>query len=193
MRKFLSNPWIVGALALAAVAFVGGSIYKQMKPAYPVVVDEASAGASGEDTVDSSFIEAAGSDGIEADELPATLREALLAIVPAPEIPDPFEARSWQIIRLEVVPVERPPDIVETIRLGAIWSQGDVLLVLVNGRIQQTGDSLGRMTIDAASLDGIWISHRQGRDFLPLGATYTLTTPADVPAASAPNVALHEG
>lgn len=89
---------------------------------------------------------------------------------------DPFAARP----RLSLA-----PPVVDTAHLSALWTQNGETLALVNDRILRPGDAVGRMKIESATQDGVWVAHAQGRDFIALGGTFVLTTPAVLAAAVA--------
>jgi hypothetical protein len=166
MKKLLNNPWFVGVLALVALAAVADS-FRSAGGGAPVVA-EADAEVPGDDP--SASADSAAS--------PGTLRDAIREIAVTANVRDPFSPR----LRANAVsqPVEKapPPDIVETVRLTALWTQGGATYALINERIHQAGDRIGGLTVETATQDGIWIRHWKGRDFLALGASFTLTTPA---------------
>jgi hypothetical protein len=168
MRKLLNKPWFVVLLALVAVLAVGQSLLDLGKRPGAGYAAAGSDETAPEDSGDSA-----------AEAPPQTLREALASLTIPEILPDPFLPRA-SIARATQAgePATIEPDILETVRLSAIWKQDGDLLLLLNGRIYHAGETLGRLKIDAASLDGIWLSHWKGRDFLPLGGTFTLVTPA---------------
>jgi hypothetical protein len=186
MRKLLNNPWVVTGLALVAAALVGWSLYRQLHPD-PVYLPSA-AQEEAEPASEAPAAEATVAEGVR----PLTLRAALLALVLPENPPDPFAPRAGELRPAVQAPPPEEPDLVETIVLSAIWSQGGALLVIVNGRICQAGDVVGRLRIESADLEGVWVSHWRGRDFLPLGGSFTLVTPARQ-AVEVSNLALHEG
>jgi hypothetical protein len=71
---------------------------------------------------------------------------------------------------------------VDTAHLSALWTENGETLALVNGRILRPGEGVGRMTIESATQEGIWVTHAKGRDFIALGGTFVLTSPAIPPA-----------
>lgn len=119
----------------------------------------------------------------EAELLPVLpVAEALEALVIPVKARDPFAARP----RPEVVaapPAE--PDLVDRLHLSAIWTQANATLVLINERICAPGDEIGRLKIESATQEGVWVSHWKGRDFVALGAEFVLNTPASVARAAA--------
>ena len=169
MRKLLKKPWFVGVLALAACAFVIQSLLpeRRFSPA-PAVVSTAAAEAEAAANLEASSA------------TPLSIADALKALSVGPTTRDPFAPR----IKARPGPLmaDKPePDIVEIVRLSALWSQGGETLVLLNGRIAKVGDEIGRLTIESATQEGVWLTHWKGRDFLSLGAEFTLTTPAKGP------------
>lgn len=112
----------------------------------------------------------------EAAEAPAAADPAPLAADAAGPARDPFAARP----RLSLA-----PPVVDTAHLSALWTENGETLALVNERILRPGDAVGRMKIESATQDGVWVVHAQGRDFIALGGTFVLTTPAATAAAVA--------
>lgn len=88
---------------------------------------------------------------------------------------DPFEPRHLALA----------PPVLDTLHLSAIWTENGDTLVLVNDRILRPGDAVGRVKIESASQDGVWVVHWRGRDFISLGGTFTLSTPATQDRAGA--------
>ena len=77
------------------------------------------------------------------------------ALVLSAAAPDPFVRRRAE----EIVPEHdkgEDPDLVDTLRLSATWSQGAVTLALLNDRICRAGEVIGRVQIDSVSIDGVW-------------------------------------
>ena len=56
---------------------------------------------------------------------------------------------------------------------------------VINDTIVRPGDAIGRLKIESATTDGVWLVHWKGRDHLELGRDFTLHTPAASPAALA--------
>jgi hypothetical protein len=172
MRKLLNNPWVVGALALAALAFVGMPLLpRQSAGGSPdsqssVVVDDAvSVDETGEET-------------LPAGAAPSDIALALKELAITTPLRDPFAARI-KTLPASVIAEQAPvPDSVDTLRLSAIWIQGANTFVLINGAIRQAGDAFSRFKIESATRDGVWVTHWKGRDFLSLGTDFTLITPA---------------
>jgi hypothetical protein len=168
MRKLLNNPKVVAVLALAAVAFVALSLRPQ--PADAIVAAAPSVGDA-ETRADVADAAATAPDWTE-------MRAALdsLAFVAHPR--DPFSARVKSADEAAARAAKTPlPDIVDTVRLSAIWTQAGATYLIINGRICQAGDQLTRMKIESATQDGVWITHGDKRDFLSLGAAFTFATP----------------
>jgi hypothetical protein len=166
MKKILNNPWVVGVLALAAVAFVAHSLIPARSGASVVAVEE-----SEQVSEEPLAAEAPGGGG--------DIRDALKELTVASNARDPFSPRAKAAAVLLVAAEKVPlPDIVETIRLTALWTQNGATYALINERIQCVGDKVGGLTVETATQDGVWVTHWKGRDFLALGASFTLTTPA---------------
>ncbi|ATC65500.1 hypothetical protein CMV30_16965 [Nibricoccus aquaticus] len=169
MKKLLNNPWVVGVLALAAVAFVAHSLI----PAggSPGVSEVAEDAGNGE-------LPGGESSGTTADA--GSVRDAIKELSGNPAATrDPFSSRA-KAVAVSATPAEKvpAPDVVETVRLTALWTQNGGTYALINERICRVGDKLGRITIETATQDGVWVTHWKGRDFIALGAAFTLTTPA---------------
>lgn len=175
MKKLLNKPWFVALLAAAAVLLMAQALLDSVqRPGYsagPGAVSE----TSPEETAEPAQV------------APQTLRDALAALSLPESITDPFLPRAT-VSRPEDAADAPPPDeqVTETIRLAAIWQQDGEVLLLINGRICRAGESVGRLTIETATLEGIWLTHWKGRDFLPLGNTFTLVTPTRPGAAQSP-------
>lgn len=167
MKKLLNNPWIVGALALIAVAFVAHSLIPAGGDAGVAVVAEET--DTGEPAVHETG-DAADASGV---------REAIKELSGNAATRDPFSIRT-KATPTSVAQVEKapPPDLVETVKLTALWTQNGATYALINDRICCVGDKLGRLTVETATQDGVWVTHWKGRDFIALGAAFTLTTPA---------------
>lgn len=167
MRKFLNNPWIVTALALIAVAFV----WMSLRPTPVVIAPQETVIAE-----NPGFEEVSAEETIAAETAPTSIEEALKAIAVAGIARDPFAGRpKVAAIVMSTAPVV--PDIVDTVKLSAIWTQEGRTYVLINGRVHQAGDEISRITIESATQDGVWLAHWKGRDFVSLGADFTLVTP----------------
>jgi hypothetical protein len=167
VRKLLNKPWFVATLAAAALLLAARSLLFQHAP---------EAGADG--GVAPTDVAAAAPDSaapIAAAAQPAPSIEVALnalAISRAPR--DPFAVPAGPAI-VAGIPVA---DFIDRAHLSAVWTQNGATLVLINDVIHQAGDVIGRLTIESATQEGVWITHWKGRDFLPLGGTFTLNTPA---------------
>ena len=109
-----------------------------------------------------------------------SVRDALKALkIPATGPRDPFALR----IRTEATVVAQEkavaPDSVDTVHLSALWTQGGTTFSLINDRICSAGDEIGRLKIESATQEGVWVTHWKGRDFIALGGDFTLKTPSD--------------
>ena len=175
MRKWLNNPWFVTAMSVLAI----GLAWSSLRPA-----------SSGRHQTAASFsepittsIEQPLPDGAA----PASVSpdEALKQLVAPKTSRDPFATRAVQTAA--VVDTVELPDSVDTAHLSAVWSQNGATLLLVNDRMSKVGDTFGRLTIESATQNGIWLTHWKGRDFLAVGKTFVLKTPANQPVqASTP-------
>jgi hypothetical protein len=165
MKKLLNNPWVVSVLALIAVLFVAQALIPAGSGT-PVVVEEEASETTSEE------VAAAESSGGE------SIRDAIKELAVTATARDPFAPR-FRATNSPVVAEKAPlPDRVETIKLTALWTQGGATYALINDRIRCVGDKVGGLTVETATQDGIWVTHWKGRDFLALGASFTLTTPA---------------
>lgn len=171
MRKLLNQPWFVGALALSALAFV---VYSVMPK------NSARFAAAPEDEVASETTEEALAGGPQS---PTGIAAALKAMPDTPATRDPFAARARIVVAAAPVEKVPEPDVVDTVRLTALWTQGGETFALVNGRICTIGDRIGRLRVETATQDGIWVTHWKGRDFVSIGAAFSLVTPARQAAA----------
>lgn len=167
MKKLLNKPWFVAALALIALVLVGRSALPWLKTAEPPPSAEASAET----------------EAVAAPKASPSIEMALQAVTVPATLRDPFAAR----MHPEAVSAEpAEPDSVDTVLLSALWTQNGETWVLINGRILQPGDDIGRLKIESASQEGVWIAHWKGRNFISLGGTFTLNTPASRSAARSP-------
>lgn len=180
MRKLLNNPWIVAALALAAVAFVGQSLWPMRMSGTPaaiaVVADETvplPADPAGPGVTTPSVDELTALTG-------STVRR------------DPFAPSSKSPSILAAIEKARP-DLLDTVHLSALWSQDGATYAVINGHVRLPGDEIGLMRIESATTDGVWLVHWKGRDHLALGGEFTLRTPAAGPPALPVHHSLGEG
>ena len=102
------------------------------------------------------------------------------SVVQKISIPGPFRDPFAMGVKDDPAAVEKAPepDVVDTVHLSAIWTQGGRTLVVINDRICQDGDKIGRLRIESATRDGVWLSHWKGRNFVSIGGDFSLTTPA---------------
>lgn len=180
MRKLLNKPWFVALLSIAAIGFVWNSVrdpgrsHSHRRVPAPVA-------ATGANDGEEPALESA----------PATLREALLALAIPVRLSDPFAPRAEAASASSAASaLPSDPDRVEKVRVSAVWQQHGETLALVNDRICQAGDAIGRLTIESAAIDGVLFTHWKGRDFVRIGAEFTLVTPSGQPAN--PPLALNE-
>jgi hypothetical protein len=191
MRKLLKQPWFVAALALTAIVLCTLSLREQLGgggfsgPVATTDIESTNDDGSGEESTAPAI-----------DGSPRSIAAVLAALEFPTTIPDPFSRRGINVVAGEPVPEAAPvlPDEKDTILLTAVWQQGGDHLALVNNRIVRAGEKVGRITIDEITVDGIWVSHWKGRNFVTFGSEFTLLTPAgSEPApAPAPSLALHE-
>jgi hypothetical protein len=160
MRKLLNKPWFVAVVALAAILLVTHLVFSNGE----------NVAGSGSDAA------AAATDSTAAAEETAHVSTvAILKSLPIPSLlRDPFAVR----VKTELAEKQPEPDSVDTVHLSAIWTQNGQTLVVINDHIFQGGDEIGRLKIESASADGVWLKHWKGRDFLSIGGSFTLNTPA---------------
>ena len=156
-------------MALTALVLVGHSLWPS------------SNGAASGATASPQAVAVAAQDGesasVETVRLPVS--DALKALkIPATGLRDPFAQR----VRTELSAVAQEkaaaPDLVDTVHLSALWTQGGTTFSLINDRICSAGDEIGRLKIESATQEGVWVTHWKGRDFIALGGDFTLKTPS---------------
>jgi len=161
MRKLLNNPWFVAVMALAALALVAHTVFSR---------DEES-GFAGSDVAVAEAEETV----VTEETLKVPARQVVQSLPATSLVRDPFAMRE----KTEAVAqTEALPDVVDKVHLSAIWTQDGHTLVLINDHICQGGDEIGRVKIESATAEGVWISHWKGRDFLAIGGNFVLSTPA---------------
>jgi hypothetical protein len=164
MRKLLNNRLVVAALAVAAIAFVWFSLA-------PTTRVQRVAVAAPVETDAQITAEPPASEAVHPSAQDALKQLAL------PKVPrDPFATRAT----VESAPdgeKKEEPDFVDTAHLSGIWTQNGVTFVLINEHVRSVGDSIGRLQIESASRDGVWLTHWKGRTFLALGKSFVLKTP----------------
>jgi hypothetical protein len=190
MRKLLKQPWFAAVLAISAVVFCALSLREPSRPTRSRIQRPVAVAAP-----EAAVADDAGSDGAVAPGPEGTSR-SIAAILAALEFPatirDPFAPRGATLVsgEPEGTPLPTLPDEAESVHLTAVWQQGLTRLALLNNRIVRVGDQLGRVMIDEITIDGVWVTHWKGRDFVAFGGAFTLLTPAGGAPASA--LALHE-
>ena len=160
MRKLLNKPWFVGLVALGALLLVVHSIF-------PEVLKPGSGGVGAEIPTEEGSTTANAAESLAAGTAVKSLS------VPS-HVRDPFSVRA----KTETISETPEPDLVDTVHLSAIWTQDGQTLVLINNRICQGGEEIGRFKIESATPEGVWLTHWNGRDFLAVGGKFTLNTPA---------------
>jgi hypothetical protein len=169
MRKFLNNPVVVVALALAAAALVYQQVATGAKPGPARVALPMEAYPPEEDTLDHG-------------ETPATLDANLFAFKVPAHVRDPFAARPRDFV---APPVEEHGNLPQTtFTVSAVWMQNDQVLAVVNQQIRRVGEMVGFVTVDSITRDGAWIRHGQGREFVAVGRHVSLTPPPRSAAAA---------
>jgi hypothetical protein len=159
LKTTLNNRWIVAGLSLLALGLTARAFLAPAPGSGPAPVRPAALAAV-----------------VPGAEAAPALAESAPAAPPSASARDPFAARPR---------VFSGPPIVDTAHLSALWTENGETLALVNGRILRPGDTVGRMTIESATQEGIWVAHPPGRDFIALGGTFVLSTPATGPAVAA--------
>jgi len=188
MRKLLNKPWFVAVMAVAAIAFVAKAVIDiNRKPQYTANQD---AYEETEYGYWSDEYDEPGDPSPTDDSEITSIREALAALVATPENPpsDPFDDEAELIAKGES---SEPEQEQMAIHLSAIWAQGSQTLVLINDRIFTVGDSVGDLTIESTTIDGIWVTHPNGRDFVPVGREFTWIVPLQS-RGSNPTLAFYE-
>jgi len=188
MKKLLNNPWVVGLLAALAIVFVTHTAMKDDGYDY-------ASGDSWDETEDWSEEEADSYGETSAPANGTSIWEALDALTPSTPPTDPFSHRPANVLVGTTAEEETTAPLV-SVHLSAIWKQGEQTLLLVNDRIHASGDTVvelavGDLSIESASLDGIWLSHPAGQHFLSLGNTFNWDTAGHTEAPN-PTLALHE-
>ena len=168
MRKLLNNPAFVAVLALAALVFVGWSLLVKSGPdaaiaPVPLAAEESPAGDDETAAADSARMSPA---------------EALRALSIAAVVRDPFSLPA-----AKEDPDAKPADetvasTIERIRLSAVWVQGAAVYLLLNGKVCEPGDRVGRFAIESAEIGGAWITFPGGRSFLSVGHDLAVKTSA---------------
>ena len=166
MRKLLNKPWFVAALALIACAVVWNTV--RSRPAASIALAREEAPTPSVETP-----EIVASAPVNAASMDEVLKGLNVGLIPH----DPFAARSRETASTMLVEPS-VPDFVDTVKLSAIWMQEGRAYVLINGQIHQVGDEISRLKIESVSQDGVWLAHWKGRDFVALGADFTLVTPS---------------
>ena len=168
MRKLLNKPWFVIVVAVGALALVAHVIFSNgQKFGLP------SFGAAPAEVVASE------------DSPNAQVNSSVAASVANMRIPGPFRDPFAVQVKEEAVEKKVEADVVETVHLSAIWTQNGQTLVLINEQIFQDGDEIGRLKIESATQDGVWLTHWKGRNFISIGGNFTLNTPAGKFSSSA--------
>jgi hypothetical protein len=168
MRKLLNKPWFVAVVAIIALLLLGNALRTSLAGdgyRFPGAAALTAGSASG----------AMGDAGEAEAPVKLTAREILRALSVPASVRDPFTPRQKHDLEPEMAP---EPDQIDRVRLSAIWTQNNLTLVLINERICQPGDEIGRIKIDVAGQDGVWVTHWRGRDFITLGEEFVLNTPA---------------
>jgi hypothetical protein len=179
MRKLLNNPAFVTVLALIALGFVGWSVLSGSKPPAPVVPND------GIPVADTAVVESPAETTPEEGEGPARLSvaAALKALVIPATLRDPFALPAKPVLARQDQAGGPLVEVVEKLRLSAIWVQGPSVFLLLNGQICQPGEAVDRFTVETASVEGAWIRHAGDRSFLPVGQELVVKTSAPGPAA----------
>ncbi|RKX35564.1 MAG: hypothetical protein DRP71_03255 [Verrucomicrobia bacterium] len=171
MKKLLNKPWFVATMALIAIAFVANAVMEQRKPLRTATHDDPYEDNGYYDEFDDTSDQPEPSD-------PSSIRQVLESLVPTSEdLPsDPFDNDSAEIIAMTGSGEPEQEEI--AIHLSAIWAQGDQTLVLVNNHVYTAGDTVGDLTIESTTIDGIWVTHPNGQDFVAIGKRFTWVIPA---------------
>lgn len=158
MRKLLNNRWFVAAMATTAIVLAWSSLEPATAPGIAV-------GGNLDPMAETSVM----------DEASSSPQETLPELPLAKNVRDPFAI--FAMTETSEIAEKPEQDFVDTAHLSGIWTQNGATFVLVNEQIRSIGDSIGRLTIESASQEGVWLTHRNGRSFLALGKTFVLKTP----------------
>jgi hypothetical protein len=169
MRKLLNRPWFVALLALAALFVVSRAVFSGAKV-------RGTAGPDPEPTTDS-----APADAETAPRL--SVLEALKALGIPATVRDPFALPPKPAEVVADLPGNTVVEVVDKLRLSAVWVQGTAVFLLLNGQICQPGDTVERFTVESADVDGVWVRHASGRSFLAVGRELAVQSTAPGPAA----------
>lgn len=169
MRKLFNNRWFVTAMALIAIALGWSSLRTS---------DNRSKTISSADTAEPVAVFTPTERPSPGTELATTSnQDTLRQLIIKKTSRDPFASRNIEPAATTET-IEQLPDLQDTVHLTGIWTQNGATLLLLNERITQIGDTIGRLTIESATQDGVWITHWKGRDFLTVGQVFVLKTPA---------------
>jgi len=190
--KLLRNPVAVAVLAVAALALVGNSVYRQIsrqprrgprvsapaaavapapaKPAMPLAqaAPEKAAPASAPATAITLEKQTMPPAGAPAAGLDLDLIQADAARW-AQGRRDPFQIRS-----MAARPVFPPAR--EVLTLSAVWRQTDSSLAVLNNRIYAAGDTVLRYTIKSIEPDRVWVQGPNGREMVEFKSAETIRT-----------------
>lgn len=191
MNEFLRNKWVVGLLALAAVAVLAMQFWpKHSRP------DVVATGTSSPKTVAPAT--AAPNPTGRAAPPPAT------NAVVAADVPERSADRDFLTERFEVWrnmvgrdPFERPavastntaPEIeyaTNRLSLTTLWLQTGSRLAVVNGAILAEGDDILDYTVESIGFDHIYVFGQRGREHVPFGQRVLRSTGASVTGRSNP-------
>lgn len=169
MRKLLNNPWVVVGLACAALGLVARTVLSQSSSSAPpseTALDQNGSDASSGDASAASSIDPK-----------AALKEMAVS-----SLRDPFVSRTSAAIAT-VVAQTPEPDLTDSVAVSAVWIQNGKTYLLVNNQVRQVGDQIGRITLESATREGVWLRHWKGRNFVSVGGAFILVTPAREAAA----------
>ena len=166
MRKLLNNPWVVAALAGAAIAFVWVSLA-------PATKSQRVVAAAPVESPDQAPAELP-----TADAALSSVQDALKQLILPAAPRDPFAVHKTSDTSQVQEKKPEEPDFIDTAHLSGVWTQNGATLLLINDHIRSVGDSIGRFKIESASQEGVWLTHWKGRTFLTLGKSFVLNTPA---------------
>jgi hypothetical protein len=173
MRKLFNKPWFVAVLAIVALCLVGRSVISSLFAGRAASAVALSTPEPEAQAVAGPVAAVAGT--------PVTIESVLSQHPAAAPARDPFGVP----VRTEATLAEKValPDLIDTVHLSAIWTQDGATLVLLNDQIMELGEQIGRLKVEKANEEGVWVSHWKGRDFIALGTSFTLKTPARQAAA----------
>ena len=169
--KALNDPWVVGALAISAIAMVGyqlvqakGARPRPLRPAVSTPVSGAAASVSGA-PYRSGLITAEGTNmAVRLTNVDTSYFEARITSWAESPQRDPFHLLSGKPV-LKVA----APSPVPTWKLNAIWQQAGKPLVVIHRKVYHEGEEIGRYKIARIDEAQVWFQGPEGLESLGFG------------------------